>query len=82
MTILDDVRFWAAVIEEQRRILICQPAMLDAVNRKLADLGIDGLHEVQASPLMPDDQIWVIDPNVVEASTRQASQRALKGWRL
>lgn len=82
MSILDDVRFWATVIEEQRRILICPPSMVDAVNRKLAELGVAGLHEVQASPFVPADQILVIDPNAIEASTRQASQRALKGWRL
>ncbi|MFD6565370.1 hypothetical protein [Micromonospora profundi] len=82
MSILDDVRFWAAAFEEQRRILICPPAMVDAVNRRLVELGIDGLHEVEASPFTPEDQIWMVDPNAVEASTRQASQHALRGWRL
>ncbi|MET8278260.1 hypothetical protein [Micromonospora sp. NPDC005174] len=75
MSILDDVRFWATVIEEQRRILICPPAMVDAVNRKLVELGMGGFHEIQASPYMPDNQIWMVDPNAMEAATRQAMQR-------
>lgn len=78
MTVLDDVRFWATIIEEQRRTLICPPSLVDAVNRKLAELGIAGLNDVISSPHVPDGQILVVDPNSMEAATRQAVQQATR----
>jgi hypothetical protein len=76
--IWDDVRFWAQVTGDTRRTLICPPAIADKVRAKLDELGIAGLHDVQESPYTPAGQILVVDHNAIEASTRQAIQRAVK----
>jgi hypothetical protein len=74
----DDVRFRAQVTADYRLTLLCPPSLIDKVRAKLAELGMDGLHDVDESPFVPDGQIFVLDHNAVEAATRQAIQRVAK----
>lgn len=75
----DDVRFWAQVIEDSRRTIICSPELESRVKCHLDALGVAGLHDVVVSELVPGDAIYVADMGAIEASVNETMQRT---WRL
>lgn len=80
MSMLDDIRFWQQVVEDGRRTLFCSPELESRVKTRLAALGLDGMVDVQVSPMVPDDQLYLADLNALEASSNQALQRTLNNW--
>jgi hypothetical protein len=77
----DEVRFWAQVIQDRRRTILCPPDLESRVKGMVDAYGAAGTYDVQASPLVPDDQIFVVDQRGLEAAGNQALQRALHNWR-
>lgn len=77
----DDIRFWSQVIEDGRRTVLCSPELESRIKTMVARLGVAGVVDVQVSPFVPDDQVFVADLNALEASTNQAIQRSLSLWR-
>lgn len=70
----DDLRFWSQIIEDSRRTIMCSPDLESRVKCHLDALGVGGLHEVIASPMVPDGQIYVMDQQAIEASTAEMIQ--------
>lgn len=78
--IWNEVRFIEQISVDYRLTLLCPPNMIDKVRVKLAELGMDGMHDVHESPFVPDGQIILVDHNAIEADYRQATQRATRSF--
>jgi hypothetical protein len=75
MSILDDVQFWATVIEESRRTLICHPKHEAAIRARADELGVGGMLTVQTSALLPtEDTLILMDEGALQAATAEAMQ--------
>lgn len=80
MTSWEDIRFWSQVVEDSRRTVLCSPEWESRIKTWLAVEGLDRAVDVQVSPAVPDDQVFVVDLNALEASTNQALIRSARSW--
>lgn len=71
--VLTEVRFWAQVIGDSKRTVMCSPDLESRCKSYVDARGLGGLITVKASPVVPDSQILVIDEQGVEASWRDAT---------
>ncbi|XTZ13946.1 hypothetical protein ACQSSU_20830 [Micromonospora echinospora] len=73
---LTEVRFWAQVIEESRRTVLCAPGRADEVKALLDRHSMAGMFDVHETPEVRTDQILMLNHNTIRAVTEQAIQRA------
>lgn len=73
----DDVRFWAQILEDSRRTLICPPDLESRVKTRIAAMGLDRQFTVMVSPYAPDGAIYLVDLNGMDADTNQSMLRAV-----
>jgi hypothetical protein len=64
---LDDIRFWHQVITDQKRVLACSPEWESRLKTMVNARGLSGIIEVRVSRMVPDDQIWSIDEQGMQA---------------
>lgn len=76
--VLTEVRFWAQVIGDAERTVICHPELESRCKGYVTARGLDHLITVLANRFCPEDKIFVIDGNALEASLRQALQRPIR----
>lgn len=65
---LDEIRFWSQVITDSRRTILCSPENESRIKGWL-DAQEFGLYTVRASQVVPDDVVYVIDEQALEAET-------------
>lgn len=65
--VLTEVRFWAQVIGDAKRTVICSPDLESRCKGYVEARGLAGLITVQASPYVPDDRIFVVDEQAIGA---------------
>jgi hypothetical protein len=75
-----EVRFWAQVIDDSKRTVICSAELESRVKGWVEARGMGGIITVQADRLMPDDQIYIIDTPAIEASARESFQHSMWDW--
>jgi hypothetical protein len=74
---LTEVRFWAQVMTDAHRTVLCPPEWESRCKGFVDARGLGGLITVVASPICPTGQIVVMDTNAIEAGWRQT----LQTWR-
>lgn len=72
LTPLEEVRFALQVLEDSRRVVVCSAHDQLACELATADFP---LVEVQVSPLLDPGTVYILDPNGIDASLREALQR-------
>lgn len=68
---LTEVRFWLQVTADSERTIICSPENESRIKTWINARNCGGILKVQVETFVPDDQIYVIDHNAIEASQRQ-----------
>lgn len=76
--VLTEVRFWSQVIGDAERTVICHSELESRCKGYVAARGLEGLITVLANRFCPENRIFVIDGNALEASFRQAMQRPIR----
>lgn len=71
MDMLDDIRFWAQVMTDSERTVVCPPEYESRLKSMIEARGLSGLLKVLARPECPDDKLIVIDEHAIDASTAQ-----------
>ena len=71
---LTEVRFWAQVTGDARRTIVCSPDLESRVMGWLAARGLRNFHTVLASRLCPDDRVYIVDRQAIEADLNQDIQ--------
>lgn len=75
---LTEFRFWAQIATDSERTVLCSPDLESRIKGWVDARGLGGLIKVQATPICPDDTIWVVDHNALAASTNRALSEALR----
>ena len=66
---LTELRFWQQVIGDARRTVLCPPEMESRCKGYVDARGLGGVITVKASPVCPDDRLYVMD-----------EQALMRGW--
>lgn len=74
---LTEVQFWMQVIADSERTIICSPENESRIKSWIDARGCGGILKVIVETYMPNDQIFVMDHNAIEASTRQMLARPI-----
>lgn len=77
MATTDDVFFWLQVIQDSKRVILCSPEQEAQIQEWLTTHG-QWLYEVRSTPIVPNDRVYVIDQQGIEAQLREWEQG---GWR-
>jgi len=72
---LDDVRFWAQVMDDGMRTLIVPPDLESRAVEQVKARGLDGIITVRVSRWLPKGMAFLIDEQAMEAVLRQSLQR-------
>lgn len=78
--IYTDVRFWAQIIGDSKRTVICEPEKVDAVREAVESRGLGGIVTVQGSLACPPSKLLIIDEPALLAASEQMSQRIRFPW--
>ncbi|MFF8482348.1 hypothetical protein [Streptomyces antibioticus] len=78
----EEIRFWAQMIGDRQRTVICEPHRIDEIRAAVAERGYDSFITVRASPFCPEGKLLLLDEVAMEASQRQLFQRAGRDIRL
>lgn len=65
---LTEVRFWAQVIGDAKRTVMCPPDLESRCKGYVAARGLEHLITVQANPYCPGGRLFVIDEQAIQAS--------------
>ncbi|MBC9000525.1 hypothetical protein [Micromonospora aurantiaca (nom. illeg.)] len=76
-----EVRFWAQVIEDERRTVYCEPGRVTEVRQLLTEHDMGDQFDVHESPACLPGQILMVDHNALDAAMRQSSQQARRRLR-
>ena len=74
LTPLENLRVWLQDLIDSKLIIICSPEWESLVKCLIAASPVPGLWDVQVMPGMPDNVLYVLDPNAAEALVRQTFQ--------
>lgn len=72
---LTEFRFWAQVLTDSERTICCSPDNESRIKCWIDARGLAGQYKVIASPLVPDDRVFVVDEHAVDAATREATHK-------
>ena len=70
-----EVRFWAQVVGDARRTIICPPDLESRIKGWLSARDLLGFHTVEVNEYMPADRIFVVDQGALDAYMAQAMGR-------
>jgi len=76
--VLTEVRFWAQVIGDSRRTVICPPDLESRCKGYVDARGLGGLITVKASPYCPTNQILVVDEQGLAGSMAELLARPIR----
>jgi hypothetical protein len=69
--VLTEARFWVQVTTDSERTIICSPENESRIKSWIDARGLGHILKVMVETYVPDDQMFVIDHNAIEASQRQ-----------
>lgn len=72
---LTEVSFWAQVLTDAERTVVCSPENESRIKTWVATRGLSGSITVLVSPIVRDDQLIVMDPHAFDAMRAQREQR-------
>ena len=78
---LADGRFALIAIEESRRDVYCNPHQTAGVQALVDELDPSGVVTVHGRSIVPLGQAYVVDPNAMEVSRREAFHVRPGAWR-
>jgi hypothetical protein len=73
----DDLKFWMQVLQDSERTIICNPECESRVKAMVDTYGLGGQITVRADRCAPEDQLFIIDQNAIEAAWRRRVAREL-----
>src|SRR5690348_17024114 len=73
MSVWDEVRFWAQVIGDARRTIVCSPELESRLKMSIAARGLDGIYTVEVSRFVPDNRVIIIDQQAIDSLSRTPS---------
>jgi hypothetical protein len=76
--ILDDIKFWSAVIESAKRTVVCSPTDEARVREIVAANGLTEFWTVLVSKYVPDSEFYVIDSLGLDAAHNEGMQRLVR----
>lgn len=65
--VLTEVRFWAQVMTDAKRTVICPPDLESRCKGYVGARGLGHLITVMASPFAPENTLYVIDEGAMQA---------------
>lgn len=71
---LDDIRFWAHIITDSERVIVCPPEFELKIKAIVEVMNVAGLITVIADPACPKDRLLMIDTHAIEAAMRRRMQ--------
>ncbi|MFH9765159.1 hypothetical protein ACH4N4_30500 [Streptomyces microflavus] len=78
MTPDDEARFFAQIIGDAQRTVLCEPHRVTEIQETVSRLGMAGIVTVKASKVCPVGKLLVLDEQALEASLRQAASRPIR----
>lgn len=75
---LTEVQFWAQVIGDAKRTVMCPPDLESCCKGYVEARGLGGIITVKASPAVPDNQLYVIDTGALAASLAELTSRPIR----
>ena len=78
---MDTIKFAEIVREEARRTVLCNSADVDRIRWWVDQSGYDDILTVLGSEFVPAGQMYVVDNQALDASTREAIQRMSREFR-
>ncbi|MFI9618121.1 hypothetical protein ACIG8S_04300 [[Kitasatospora] papulosa] len=78
MTPDEEARFFAQIIGDARRTILCEPHRVDEIQDVVERLGMAGILTVKASQVCPEGKLLVLDEQAMEATFRQAASRLIR----
>ncbi|WP_411095965.1 hypothetical protein [Streptomyces sp. 020-2-3H-GM] len=78
MTPEEEFRFFAQIIGDAQRTVLCEPHRVAEIQEAVNRLGMAGIVTVKASQACPVGKLLVIDEQALEASARQAASRPIR----
>lgn len=71
---LTEVRFWAQVIGDAKRTVVCNPDLESRIKGWVDARGMGGIIKVEPSPHAPMDRVFVIDEQAIAAAKNRPFQ--------
>lgn len=78
MTPDEMTRFFAQIIGDAKRTVLCEPHRVDEIRGAVDRMGAAGILTVKASKVCPEGKLLVIDEQALEASARQAASGPIR----
>ncbi|MFE9850312.1 hypothetical protein ACFYPN_16080 [Streptomyces sp. NPDC005576] len=78
MTPDEEVRFFAQIIGDARRTIICEPHLVDEIREVVDRAKMAGILTVKTSLACPPGQLVVIDEQAMEAEMNQAASQTIR----
>lgn len=78
MTPDEEARFFAQIIGDAQRTILCEPHRVDEIREAVARFGMAGIVTVKSSRVCPVGKLLVLDEQAMEASLRQAASRPIR----
>lgn len=78
MTPDEEARFFAQIIGDAKRTVLCEPHRVEEIRKAVDRMGMGGILTVKSSPVCPEGKLLVIDEQALEASARQAASRPIR----
>ncbi|WP_225811316.1 hypothetical protein [Streptomyces spinosus] len=72
----NDIRFWDQIQGDAKRTVLCEQHRAEEIRAAVEERGYGHILTVLASPYCPEGKLLIIDEGAMEASGRQAIQRA------
>lgn len=73
---LTEVKFWAQVMTDAKRTVICSPDLESRVKGWVDARDMGGLITVHVNPCCPEGRILILDEGAIQASRNQAMDRS------
>lgn len=77
---LTEVRFWAQVIGDAKRTIMCNPDAESRIKGWIDARGMAGLLTVKPSPYVPENRIFILDEQGMQANLNERLARPIKFW--
>lgn len=68
MSELTEVRFWAQVIGDAKRTIVCNPDLESRIKTWIDVRSMSGILKVEPNPYCPMDRVFVIDEQAINAT--------------
>lgn len=78
MTPEEEARFFAQIIGDAKRTVLCEPYRADVIREAVERGGMTGILTVRASQVCPEGKLLVIDEQALEATARQAASKPIR----